>query len=149
MKPVHHDAMPDRDRAPARSPIFEAYFRPRRFEARVYERIGVRRFKRWMLALVGQQTAHRLGWRLLPGSRADTRAALRSFEKRTRHNEAVHALVLAALAAVAVHLLARGEAAAAVALLVVNIPFNVYPLLLQRHTRLRLKRLLATGRQAG
>jgi hypothetical protein len=148
MKPGHHDAMPDRDRAPSTSSIAEAYFRPRRFEAGVYERIGVRRFKGWMLGLVGERTAHRLGWRL-PAGRAEKRATLRSFDKRTRHNEAVHALVLVALAAVAVHLLARGEAAAAIALLVVNIPFNVYPLLLQRHTRLRLKRLLATGRQAG
>jgi len=122
-------------------------FRPREFEAPVYERLGVRRFKKYMLLCVGSPRAGRLGWHPIRDRGGSVQDALTSFQKQTKRNESAHWVVLIGLAGMGVHLLVEGQYAQALAVILINIPFNVYPIMLQRYSRHRVNRLLASRKQ--
>jgi hypothetical protein len=119
----------------------DAWFRPRPWELRgaVYERLGVRWFKRFM---IGGDYVNRRARRTRPGYRAyATNATLQRLSAETRAAEKGHALwCLIALPAVAFAALAGWRLFAA-AFTMVNLVANVYPLLVQRDTRARIARI--------
>jgi Glycosyl-4,4'-diaponeurosporenoate acyltransferase len=119
------------------------WLRPRSFEqnARPYERIGIRRFK--TVVVFGDlmnRTLRRLGWsRPFPY----TPERIERWLLWTRVTERIHwSWLLGSLPAIyAAFHAGRGGLGAYV--LCGNVPFNIYPILLQRYTRARLERILS------
>jgi hypothetical protein len=66
-------------------------------------------------------------------------------EHEARTAEVGHAVAFLFVLALAVIALARGEPARAAWLAVLDVPTNLYPVLLQRHHRVRLAQLVASG----
>lgn len=128
--------------------LSEAWFRPRRWELNgaVYKRLGVRRFKRFMIG--GDQVNRRVRY-LLPGYRTyATETTLEQLSADTRASEKGHALCgLIALPAVAFAVI-TGWRLFAVAFTLVNVVANLYPILLQRDTRARIARIASRRRPA-
>jgi len=126
--------------------LSEAWFRPRRWELNgaVYERLGVRWFKRFM---IGGDHVNRRVRRLRPGYRAyATGTTLRQLSAETRAAEKGHALwALIALPALAFAAFA-GWRLFAVVFTFVNVCANLYPILLQRDTRARVARIASRRR---
>jgi len=122
------------------------FFRPREFEAYLHERFGIRRFRRYMLLGIGSTNARRLDWHPIRDREGSVQNALESFEKQTKRNETAHLVVLIGLAGMSAHLVAEGRYAQALVVILINIPFNVYPIMLQRYSRHRANRLLALRR---
>lgn len=125
----------------------ERYFRPKAIEldGRLYEWLGVLRFKRLLLGLVRPDPARPGESPYFLGGRGP--ADLRRFEKRTRRNELMH------LPGLVLGLLLLGMVAArwnlgmclAGALLVGG---NFHCFILQRYNRIRIDRLLRRTRDA-
>jgi hypothetical protein len=104
-------------------------------DGQIYERAGIRAF-RWTLLRSG------LGW-INPNfhvrhSRADWERLLRE----THNSEGVHWLAGAAQVVLAVWFLIDGNARHGYVMLLVRIPFDVYPIMLQRWNRGRVYRVL-------
>jgi hypothetical protein len=104
-------------------------------DGEIYERAGLRAF-RWTLLRSG------LGW-INPNfhvrrSRADWERLVRE----THNSEGVHWLAGAILAALGIWFLVDGYAMHGYVMLLVRIPFDVYPIMLQRWNRGRLYRVL-------
>jgi hypothetical protein len=119
----------------------EAWFRPRPWELRraVYEKIGVRWFKRFM---IGGDHVNRRVRRLRPGYRTyATDVTLRQLTAETRAAEKGHTLwIVIALPAIAFAIFTGWRLFAAM-FTVVNFGANVYPILVQRYTRARIARI--------
>jgi hypothetical protein len=127
----------------------EAWFRPRRWElsGAVYEKLGVRWFKRFM---IGGDYVNRRVRHLLPGHRTyPTEMTLQRLSAETRAAEKGHALWgLVALPAVAFAVM-TGWRLFAIAFALVNVGANLYPILLQRYTRARIARIAGRRRPGG
>lgn len=112
--------------------------------ARACERLGVRRFKN--VVVFGDfmnRALRRLGW---PRPFPYTPERIERWMLWTRVTERIHwAWLAGSLPAVwaAFH---AGERGLALYVLCGNVPFNVYPILLQRYTRARLARIRSGGR---
>jgi hypothetical protein len=110
-------------------------FAPWEKDGEIYERAGIRAF-RWTLLRSG------LGW-INPNfhvrhSRADWERLLRD----THNSEGVHWLAGAVQVVLAVWFLIDGNARHGYVMLLVRIPFDVYPIMLQRWNRGRVYRVL-------
>lgn len=97
-----------------------------------------------MLRLVGPENAERMGWHPLRQGKSNLKTVLSDYREQTQRNETAHLLVLVALVAMSARLFGNGQHAEAMVVLLINIPFNLYPVMLQRHVRHRLNRVLAS-----
>ena len=101
-----------------------------------YEWVGIRRFKKAMRS--------RLYRRVNPGFHlAGGRGGLVALGKTMCAAEIAHALVFLVAAGFAAAMLSLGWFDAAAWILLFNVLFNGYPVMLQRYNRLRLQRLTA------
>ncbi len=109
--------------------------RPVEQDGRLYERLGVRWFKRLLRRgplAVFNPDLH------LPAERSPERLA--HLDQRMRDAEAAHGLLFVATLGVVLHALARGWWTAAALTLVFDVLLNGYPVMLQRDNRARLRR---------
>ncbi|MBY6204020.1 glycosyl-4,4'-diaponeurosporenoate acyltransferase CrtO family protein [Halomonas denitrificans] len=120
-----------------------AYFRIRHFERlqRPHDRLGIRTFRKWV---PDGDLANRWARRLDPGHRIirDRRTA-EAFVDRTIDSERGHVVLLALGLLTAGHAIAIGWTGWALFLTFGSVVVNVYPILLQRATRVRLEAALS------
>jgi hypothetical protein len=128
----------------ARRGLPHAYFSTKEWErdGAVFRRLGVRRFGR---VVPHGALLNRLGRRNGEGGagRAGTAAARTALEPETRASEATHLWWLLTTLAFALWAVLIGRGVFAGVLLLASVPLNVYPILLQRDTRARLRRIAA------
>ena len=120
----------------------EAYHRIRRFEesGRLYAWMGVRYFKRFV---PNGDYSNRLLRASNPGHRIiRDKASMVRFEASTRLAERVHLGALLMPLPCAAYALHLGWNGFALWLLLPNVPFHVYPILVQRYSRGRIRRVL-------
>jgi hypothetical protein len=106
-------------------------------EVRVYRRLG---------ALVFLRVLRAIGWTAALRDRRvfdGTRATLASYERATRHGENAHAWIFVVVLAPIAWAAAHAWWDAVLWLGSMNVVFHVYPVMLQRTQRARLRRLLA------
>jgi hypothetical protein len=113
------------------------WYRPRRFEAGIYRKLGVRAFRRW--ATNGDAIV-RIVRRRHPGFTVHARDFAQAFAN-TLVGEKSHLGLLMFGAVTSAYLLAIGWLGWAAWSIVTNLIGNLYPVLLQRYTRARLLRL--------
>ena len=109
--------------------------RPFELDGRVYERLGVRTFKRLLRRgplAVFNPDLH------LPEDRSP--AGLAHLDRRMRDAEAAHALLFVGTFGVIAHAVVQGWWAAAALTLLFDVVMNGYPVLLQRYNRALLQR---------
>jgi hypothetical protein len=114
------------------------YFRLRRAELndRFYQAIGVRRFR--SIVTYGDPMV-RVMRRIDPESHSHlSGSGIADRERSTRRGEKIHWAMLLGSVPAAVWAIVVKESWFAVYLLLANVPMNIYPILLQRHTRARL-----------
>ena len=118
-------------------------FKPRNIESRsTYKALGVEFVKRWIPFNGSSWKRSIRRFREVPKSiESDNLASVEKYELLTRDYEAIHYLAFAAQGALALGLLACQNTDAAVFAVVLQIPFNVYPIMLQRYNRLGLMEL--------
>jgi hypothetical protein len=104
-------------------------------EGELYEHAGLRAF-RWILLRSG------LGWINPNFYVRHNRADLERLARETQNSEGVHWLAGAILVVLAVWLLFDGYAMYGFVMLLIRIPFDVYPIMLQRWNRGRVYRVL-------
>jgi len=121
----------------------DAYYKTRRVESsgRVYEAIGIRVFKRFV---PNGDYINRVIRRADPGYRVvrDVPSVV-TFEGATRWAERSHLVSLMMVLPAAVYAVILGWDKFALWLTLPNIPFHLYPVLLQRYTRARIQRVIA------
>ncbi len=112
-----------------------AWFRVRPREPRVYRRLGVVAYRKAL---------RRVGWDRLGGRHVfdGTRASLAALDRQTRMSETGHLVVGAVGTAMVLVAAALQAWDAAAWLLAVNVVLHAYPVMLQRFTRSRVRRLL-------
>lgn len=110
------------------------YFRIRPFERRagIYQRLGVRHFARLVVERIPFM---------------GTRSGLSHFAERSRHAETVHLFALAGMAPAVLSLSLQQSRLIALWTLLFSVPIHVYPIMLQRHNRMRVERILARARK--
>lgn len=113
----------------------DAWLRIRRWEAdgRVYQRLGIDAYRKALLASPSGPNA----FLKFQGRRAQ----LPGLERFTRHAEMGHLTLLVVSSVVIAIAVWTGYWRTAIFLAIVNVPWNVYPVLLQRYTRSRLARI--------
>lgn len=123
--------------------IADCYFRPKAIElgGKLHVWLGVRVFKRTLMRLATPA----------PGSKGSGYwlasrdvGGLRAFERRTRHNEALHLLPL--LSSVLALVLVGGSSPWLFVVFGSIFALNFHPILLQRYNRIRILRALARYR---
>jgi hypothetical protein len=121
-------------------PRFDAYFKQRAWErsGRVYRWLGVPQFR----ALVRRGLLSRFN-RALPS--AWHSGDPERIERETRAAEGGHGIAFVIVLGLALGALVRGDPARAAWLAVLDIPINLYPVLLQRDHRHRLAEMLRSG----
>jgi hypothetical protein len=127
----------------------DGYFRPRPFEigGKAYVRLGVRLFRRFV---VGGDYFNRAAGRCDPQYRGvRSLAALRQAERRGRLNERLHLAALVFLVPPTCCALLVGRFDLGLALGLLNVLCNLYPIMLQRYTRTRLVALEARRVSSG
>jgi len=128
----------------------EGYYRPRGFEAsgRLYEAIGVRLFRHFVMNGDDMNTEIRRiypTYRVVAGQRE-----MRRLEEQTRSNERSHVFAFWAGLPAVVYAVLLGWTGFAIFLGGATAVANVYPILLQRYTRARIRGiLLRRGGAAG
>lgn len=121
--------------------LLEFWFTPKPFErsGALYERLGVRRFKRFVP--FGDHTNRLLRVLFAPGFRIVSGAeSARAWVLFTVLAEGFHVLLFALFVAFTVPNLLLGEYARAAWELLANLLVNVYPAMVQRYNRIRLLR---------
>lgn len=122
---------------PAHRLLPDAYYRvraPGRLRT-VYRALGVGAFRRVLLATLWRDRARQS--RFFDGSAAD----LDGLAERSRAAEFGHAVPFALLCGASAVWVARGAVRLGLLTLAVNVLGNLYPVLLQRHHRMRIGRL--------
>jgi hypothetical protein len=121
-----------------RNPRYFALFKFER-DGRFYERLGIRRFKRFARQGDYWNKRRRLSD---PGFRnvRDRNSAI-EWEARTRHNEFVHLCSFVVGLAIMVWLYSRSEYIWLVAIFIAVLIWDVYPIMLQRYNRARICRI--------
>jgi hypothetical protein len=120
-----------------------SYFDEHSFElrGRLYEYLGVRHFK--YVASAGDYI-NRWRRRTDPSFRnVRTYGEAVAWEARTRFNEAAHLACLVFSAVMMLWLCSRGRYTWLPLIVVLNVLLNVYPIMLQRYTRARIRQLQA------
>jgi glycosyl-4,4'-diaponeurosporenoate acyltransferase len=124
-------------------PLFMKYFRPRAFEYAghdsVYRYIGIRWFKKY-LPTSGDRVRRHAKQRLISYQQEDPFASLYAYVRTTRVHEYRHWLGM--LAFIALAFVFDYTAIDYVVVTVLFLVINVYPILLQRHNRVRILKLL-------
>ena len=128
--------------------LADKLFRPMEFEAPLYERLGVRTFKRH-LPTGGDRHANYIGWHPIRDGGVDIQESLTKFDRKTRVAESCHILTLAFFGVICVGFMTAGEYSVAVLFALFNLALNVYPIMVQRYNRSRLLRLLDRKREQG
>lgn len=125
----------------------ERYYRIKPFElsGRVYERLGIRFFKRFV---PNGEYINRIIRRSEPGYRVicDENSIVK-FEAETRLAERCHIVSLLLMLPSAAYALMLGWNNFALWILLPNIPLHLYPVLLQRYTRARIQKVLNRGKR--
>lgn len=122
------------------------YFRLRHFETDggVYSRLGARQFRN--LVSNGDLAIRLMRWIDPTSSPRLSRSTLDQHEARRRLSERLHwGYLFGSLPTMAWAVIVQ-EPGFAMYLSVANVPFNVYPIMLQRYTRARLARIQAHAR---
>lgn len=121
-------------------PPFDEYYQLRRWErsGRIYHWLGVPLFR----GLVRRGPLS-LANRALPAAWHSGDPA--RIERETRAAEGGHGIAFLIVLALAIVALVRGEPVRAAWLAVLNLPMNLYPVLLQRDHRHRLQELVRSG----
>lgn len=109
--------------------------RPFEIDGRLYRRLGIVTFS-WLLRKSGIEILN-FSARLSHG-----RAGLVGFERGIREAEADHAIVLLVMVVVTLYAAVNAWWALTSWLLLANVVANVYPIMLQRHNRARLRPVL-------
>ena len=129
----------------ARSNLFDAWFRPKRFESeRLYEQLGALFLKRYV-PTGGDLVMHRLR-RNHPERRWVTSSlqSLYRYERRTRLNESIHWIGFTGFTILVASKFASGSLTVfgLTVALVMNLILGLWPVVLQRYNRLRLCRAI-------
>lgn len=122
-----------------------SYFEPNRLELRgersIYELLGVRFFKRYLLPT--ELLVNRLrGGTAMQGGQDELKVELKRLEWETKRNEVIHLLALLLITCI---LLVKSPQLSAMQILLIfaiNLYVNMYPIFVQRYNRLRIVRLL-------
>ena len=122
-----------------------SYFEPNRLELRgersIYELLGVRFFKRYLLPT--ELLVNRLrGGTAMHGGQDELKVELKRLEWETKRNEVIHLLALLLITCI---LLVKSPQLSAMQILLIfaiNLYVNMYPIFVQRYNRLRIVRLL-------
>lgn len=114
------------------------YFTSKSFEdgGRLYRRLGVHHFPR-LLRIVGSENIRRI---MTPIRRDPD--SLTQFLHRTRISETSHGMVALIVAALSIYVAVRYSIGEAKWLVITNVVFNIYPVMLQRYNRPRIERIL-------
>lgn len=120
--------------------LVEQYFKPRFFEKRLYEYLGIKYFKNGLLAVVAKLGRSRkkepCGSNYYIGSRL-SRESLKKFEGRTRSNEVIH--VMAGLPPIYLAIEYVSEGSYIVGLFAIAlVTSTLYLAMLQRYNRARI-----------
>lgn len=126
------------------------YFEPTKFErwrgGYVYERLGVKFYKRYLLPTESLLHYLRRGKKAMQGGKGSLQAELKRLELETRRNEIIHVAAMILTGGI----LAFGfpnstflqlSTEQFVAILAINLYVNVYPILVQRYNRVRIMRV--------
>ena len=119
----------------------ERYYRVKPFESSglVYERVGIRFFKRFV---PGGDCINRTIRRSVPDYRlVYDEASVTELEARTRFAERCHLIGLVLVLPSAAYALMLGWDGFALWLLLPNVPLHFYPVMLQRYTRERIEKV--------
>jgi hypothetical protein len=108
-------------------------------DGRFYERLGIRRFKRFVTQGDYWNKRRRLSDPSFRNIKGFDSAI--EWEARTRFNEVVHLCSLAVGMAIMVWLYLRGEYAWLAAVFLAVLVWDVYPIMLQRYNRARIWRI--------
>lgn len=121
------------------------YFEPQKLEQwrgrSVYELVGVRFFKRYLLP-TELLVARLRGKKAMQPGKGALNAELERLEWETKRNEVIHLLALLLIAGILVVKSPQLSLGQAVFLVAVNLYVNVYPIFVQRYNRFRIMRLL-------
>ena len=130
---------------PAERLLPEAYYRIRNPDAleRIHRGLGVDLFRRFLLATFWRGQGQRE--RYFNGQRS----GLNVLDEQSRKSEFGHAVPFVVLSLVALYLLIEGMPGLALGVVLINVVGNFYPVLLQRHHRMRIDRLQRRVRTPG
>lgn len=105
------------------------------FLLRVYQLLGVHYFRKMLLATFWGKEKNRKKYF------SGTKSGLVNFDYQTRQSEFGHLAAFVAITVVALLLLSQGHLIAFLLTMVINIPANFYPIILQRAHRVQLGKL--------
>jgi glycosyl-4,4'-diaponeurosporenoate acyltransferase len=122
-----------------------SYFEPNRLELSgersIYEFLGVRFFKRYLLPT--DLLVNRLrGGTAMHGGQDVLKVELKRLEWETKRNEVIHLLALVLITCVLLVKSPQLSAMQVLLIFAINLYVNVYPIFVQRYNRLRIVRLL-------
>jgi glycosyl-4,4'-diaponeurosporenoate acyltransferase len=122
-----------------------SYFEPNRLELwgerSIYELLGVRFFKRYLLPT--ELLANRLrGGTAMQGRQDVLKVELKRLEWGTKRNEVFHLLALLLITCILLVKSPQLSAMQVLLIFAINLYVNVYPIFVQRYNRLRIVRLL-------
>ena len=122
-----------------------SYFEPNRLELwgerSIYELLGVRFFKRYLLPT--ELLVNRLwGGTAMQGGQDVLKVELKRLEWETKRNEVIHLLALLLITCVLLVKSPQLSAMQVLLIFAINLYVNVYPIFVQRYNRLRIVRLL-------
>ena len=122
-----------------------SYFEPNRLELwgerPIYELLGVRFFKRYLLPT--ELLVNRLrGGTAMQGGQDVLTVELKRLEWETKRNEVIHLLGLLLITCILIVKLPQLSVMQVLLIFVINLYVNVYPIFVQRYNRLRIVRLL-------
>lgn len=127
------------------------YFKPKSFETvngkSIYRYLGINFFKKHLL-LTDLILFRARGKSQLDLNASGRESELERLEWQTRRDESTHIAFMCIIVAIAV---AKGDALSPgrwIGIFFINLYANVYPILLQRHNRIRLLKLLAASKSA-
>ena len=122
-----------------------SYFEPNRLELwgerSLYELLGVRFFKRYLLPT--ELLVNRLrGGTAMQGGQDVLKVELKRLEWETKRNEVIHLLALHLITCILLVKSPQLSAMQVLLIVAINLYVNVYPIFVQRYNRLRIVRLL-------
>jgi glycosyl-4,4'-diaponeurosporenoate acyltransferase len=122
-----------------------SYFEPNRLELwgerSIYELLGVRFFKRYLLPT--ELLVNRLrGGTAMQGGQDILKVELKRLVWETKRNEVIHLLALLLITCILLVKSPQLSAMQVLLIVAVNLYVNVYPIFVQRYSRLRIVRLL-------
>jgi glycosyl-4,4'-diaponeurosporenoate acyltransferase len=127
------------------SAAMRSYFEPNRLELSgersIYELLGVRFFKRYLLPTELLVNRSR-GGRAMQGGQDVLKVELKRLEWETKRNEVIHLLALLLITCILLVKSPQLSVMQVLLIVAINLYVNVYPIFVQRYNRLRIVRLL-------